>query len=440
MSPNRTRTDDHRPGAEIPAAAETTGATEPLAAAERGAVGRAGTERVGGVRGRWGFLATAYTLLVLIIGTNLPTPLYRGYQAAFGFSALTVTLIFAAYVAVLIPSLLVLGPLSDAIGRRRVLLPAVGVAALASLVFALAQGTGWLYAARMLQGLAVGAATGALTAALTELEPRGDRRRAALVSTVLSVGGIGLGPLVGGLLAQYLPAPRVLPFVVEIVLLVPAAMAALPEAGHPAGSPARTAWRPRRPQLPAAVRPAFATSGMATLLAFAVVGLFLTLVPTYVTTLSHSGNLLLAGAAVALMLACSAVAQLAGYGRPARGLSITGLPLLAAGLVLLAVAGSVSSLALLLVATGIAGAGQGLVFLGGLSAVNHAAPPRRRADVVSSFYVVAYLGVGVPVIGVGFLATSLGLLVAVRYFAAAVAALCLFVLIVLTVRGHRAGR
>ena len=125
------------------------------------------------------FWTAAYTLLILLTGTNVPTPLYRGYETEFGFSPLVVTLVFAAYVAVLIPSLLLAGPLSDAIGRRRVLVPAVGIAALGSLAFALADGTGWLFAARVLQGLAVGAASGALTAALSELEPSGNHRRAA---------------------------------------------------------------------------------------------------------------------------------------------------------------------------------------------------------------------------------------------------------------------
>jgi MFS family permease len=271
-----------------------------------------------------------------------------------------------------------------------------------------------------------------LTAALTELEPTGNHRKAALVSTMASVGGLGLGPLVAGALAEYAPAPHVLPFVVEIVLLVPGAVAM---AALPAARPA-TRWRPRRPQIPVAARPVFATSGTASFLAFAVIGLFLTLIPTYVTTLSGSGNLLLSGAAVALMLACSALTQLIGYGRRARSLEITGLPLLAAGLVLLAVAGGVSSLALLFIATVTVGVGQGLAFLGGFTAVNQAAPADRHADVLSSFYVVIYLGVGVPVIGVGFLATVIGPPAAVQYFAGIVAALCLLVLIILTRTRH----
>ncbi|MEV6122736.1 MFS transporter [Streptomyces sp. NPDC052077] len=386
--------------------------TEPLAAPACAKAAAGGPAR---------FWATAYTLFLLLTGTNLPTPLYRGYERLFGFSPLVLTLIFAVYVASLIPSLLIAGPLSDSVGRRKVLLPAVLLAALGSLAFALADNIAWLFAARLLQGLAVGAASGALTAALSELEPRGDRRRAALVTTVASVGGLGAGPLITGLLAQYAPSPYVLPYVVEIVLLAPAAvaMATLPA---PRSS---TGWRPRRPSIPAPMRGTFISSGTAAFLAFSVIGLFLSLVPTYVARLSGSGNLALAGGAVTLMLACSVAAQFAASGRRALGVQITGLVLLALGLALLAVAGGIDSLALLLAATVIGGVGQGLTFLGGITEVNRLAPDDRHADVLSSFYVVIYLGVGAPVIGVGFLAASTGLLTAVQLFAAAVALLCL---------------
>ncbi|MFF9001969.1 MFS transporter [Streptomyces achromogenes] len=177
------------------------------------------------------FWATAHTLLCLLTGTNLPTPLYRGYEREFGFSPLVVTLIFAVYVASLIPSLPIAGPLSDSVGRRTVLLPAVILAALGSLAFALADDIGWLFAARLLQGLAVGAASGALTAALTELEPDGDRGRAALVSAVASVGGLGTGPLIAG------PARRVRPLALRPALR-PGDRAAGPR-GHHHGHPSR---------------------------------------------------------------------------------------------------------------------------------------------------------------------------------------------------------
>lgn len=382
--------------------------------------------QVGGASG-WRFWATAYTLLILLTGTNLPTPLYRGYEARFGFSPFVVTLIFAVYVAVLIPSLLVAGPLSDAIGRRRVLLPALVLAALGSLGFALATSTGWLFAARILQGLAVGAASGTLTAALSEHEPSGSHRKAALVSTVASVGGLGLGPVLAGLLAQYASAPDVMPFVVEIVLLIPAAVTVT----RTPSTQQLTRWRPRRPEIPPTMRAVFVTSGTANFLAFAVIGLFLTLIPTYVAALTQSTNLLLAGGTAALMLASSAATQLLTYGRPPRRLQLVGLPVLALGLGLLVPVGIASSLALLLGATVVAGIGHGLVFLGGLTTVNNTAPDSSRAEVLSSFYVIVYAGVGLPVLGVGMLATAISLTTAVSWFAGVAVALCLLVLLAL---------
>ncbi|WP_460718461.1 MFS transporter [Nocardia heshunensis] len=367
------------------------------------------------------FWGTAYALLILLTGTNIPTPLYHGYGQRFGISALTTTLVFAVYVGALIPSLLIAGPASDAVGRRRILLPALVLAALGSVGFALATDVGWLFAARILQGVALGAASGTLTAAITELEPHGDRRRAALVAAVATAGGMVAGPLLGALLAQYLPDPYVTPFVVHLALLVPAVVvvAGLPETG------VRTRWRPRRPSIPAGMGRTFAIAGSATFLGFAVVGVSLTLVPTYAATLSGSTNLVVASAAAALLPLAWVVAQLLGYGRSERALDLMGLPLLAAGLALLAVAGTVSSLWLLLAAAALAGAGHGLVFLSGLTAINAAAPADRHADVVSTYFVMAYCGTGGPVIGVGLLAGATGLLSAVQIFGAVVAVLCL---------------
>lgn len=379
------------------------------------------TARLAGHVRFWG---AAYTAALLLAGTNLPTPLYRDYGRAFGLSPLGITLVFSTYVAVLIPSLLIAGPLSDAIGRRRVLLPAVGLAAVGALLFALAAGTPWLLAARVVQGLSMGAAAGPLTAVLVEVEPAGNRRRAAVVAAVASVGGVGAGPLLAGLLAQLAPEPRVTPFLVEVALLVPAVLlvATLPPMRYTSG------WRPRRPEVPAAIRGVFAMSGAGSFLAWAVVGLFLTLVPSYVVMLTGSRNLALGGGMAALLLGCSAVAQVAAYGRPARLVLGTGLSLLAAGLVMLGAAGATASLPLLLGATVVGGAGQGLAFLGAMTEINRVAPPERHADVLSSFYVVTYLGTGTPVIGVGFLAGVVGLLPAVELFGVAVGLGCLALL------------
>jgi predicted MFS family arabinose efflux permease len=140
------------------------------------------------------------------------------------------------------------------------------------------------------------------------------------------------------------------------------------------------------------------------------------------------------------MLACSIAAQIIAYRRNPIRQQIAGMVMLSIGLCLLAAAGSASSIVLLLIASVIGGLGHGMAFLGGLTEVNRLAPPDRHADVLSSFYVVIYLGVGVPVIGTGFLAAAFGLLPAVEVFAALVVPLCLIDLLLLSRRRQSRAR
>ena len=363
----------------------------------------------------------AYTLLVLIIGTNLPSPLYGVYQHRFGFGPLVVTLIFAAYAAALVPALLLAGPLADAIGYRRVLVPAVLLAAGGTVLFAFADTTGWLFAARAVQGLAVGAGSGALTAALVTTEPSGDQHRASLLASTMTTAGGGVGPVLAGLLAQYLPAPTTLCYLVEIALLAPAlvAVAALPGRLGASGQP----WRPRVPHVPAAARGPFAAAAVVSFLAWAVTALFLTLVPSSLSTLTGSHNLAVAGLAAGLILLSAAAVQAFAQQWPASRTQPVGLVLLVTGLAALVLTNLAASPALLLISAVIAGAGQGLAFMGALRQANAAG--QGHAGVISAFYIATYLGVGVPVVGVGLLAAPLGLGTAVDIFAAVISSCCL---------------
>ena len=384
------------------------------------------------------FVAAAFTLVVLLTGTNIPTPLYPVYEQVFGFPPLVVTLVFAVYALVLIPSLLVFGPLSDAVGRRRVLIPAVVLAAAASAVFAAAASTGWLFVARALQGLTLGAVQGTAAAVLTETDPDDDRRRAALVASLAVVGGTGTGPLLGGLLAQYAPAPRVLPYLVEIALLGLALAALVRWLPRDGGQAAR--WRPRRPSVPAPIRRTFAIAGLTAFLAWAVTALFLALMPSYVTALLHTSNLALAGGVVALMLGCAALAQMVLPRLASLTAQTVGLVLLLAGLAGVIAAAQTRSVVVVLAATLLVGCGQGLAFGGAQAEINAIAPADRRAEVVSGFYVVIYIGVAIPIIGVGVLALATGLLPAVQIFAVAVIAACLVGLTVQRLDARRPDR
>jgi MFS family permease len=383
----------------------------------------------GSSRSPWRFAGAAYTLFVLIVGTNLASPLYPTYQQRFGFSALVIALIVAIYAAVLVPSLLVCGPLADTIGLRAVVVPALGVAALGAALFACAAGAGWLLAARAVQGLGVGAASGALTAALLQTEPRDDRTRAALLASTTTTGGAGAGPLLAGGLAQYAPAPRALCFLLELGLLALAVPAA---AALPRRAPAAARrWRPRRPRVPPALRAAFLRAAAVSFLAWAVAYVILALVPSFVAERLHSDNLLLRGAAAGLLLLFAAAAQAAVADWAALRAQSIGLSLLTAGLAGLVVAGALASMPVLLVAVAVAGIGQGMAFMGALRHATAAAPAGEQASVAAAFWIVTYIGAGLPVIGVGIAATAVGLVTAVQLFAAVIAAACLVMVAVL---------
>ncbi len=204
---------DHRPG---PATTTTTAARDDRSAA--GPKPRA-------VRRRAAFWLLAFVLAATMLGTTLPTPLYGIYQAQWHFSAAMVTVIFAVYAAGVLAALLLAGRSSDQAGRKPVLAVALGASALSTVVFILAPDVAALLAARVVSGLSAGLMTGTATAALTELIPAAAGRRASLVATAANMGGLGLGPLVAGLFAQYVPHPTTLVFEVYLGVLAAAGCA-----------------------------------------------------------------------------------------------------------------------------------------------------------------------------------------------------------------------
>src|SRR5712691_11674174 len=174
-------------------------------------------------RGRVAFWLLTFVFTATMLGTTLPTPLYVIYQARWHFSAAIVTVIFAVYAATVLATLLLAGRSSDQAGRRPVLAVALGAAALSTLAFIFAPDEGVLLVGRILSGLAAGLMTGTATAMLTELSPASGRR-SSVVATAANMGGLGLGPLFAGLLAQYAPHPTTLVFEGYLAVLAAAAL------------------------------------------------------------------------------------------------------------------------------------------------------------------------------------------------------------------------
>ncbi|MCP9963293.1 MFS transporter [Streptomyces somaliensis] len=360
---------------------------------------------------------------VCMAGTTLPTPLYGLYQEEFGFAELTVTVVYAVYALGVVGALLLAGNASDGVGRRPVLWWGLGFAAASAACFLGATALGWLYAGRLLSGLSAGLFTGAATAYVMELAPPGGASRATFVATAVNMGGLGCGPLLAGVLAQYADRPLHLPFAVHLVLVACSAVALLrlPETVRER-RPLSTV-RPQRPGLPPRVRAVFAPAATAAFVGFALFGVFTSVSPSFLAQSLDVHNRAVSGLVVALAFFASTAGQLA-VGRLGVGRSLPlGCAALLAGLVLLAGALWWDLLPLVVLSAVVGGSGQGLAFRGALSAVAGASGADRRAAVISSLFVVAYAGISVPVIGVGLLSGPIGLEGAGLVFIASMSAL-----------------
>jgi MFS family permease len=377
-----------------------------------------------------GFVLVAYAFLVTMIGTTLPTPLYPLFEQRYSFGELMVTVIFAVYAFGVIAGLLVFGNLSDEIGRKPVLLTGLAFSAISAVLFVFAGSLAPIFVGRVVSGFSAGVFTGTATAMLVDLAPGGRRRMASLVAVVVTFGGLGLGTLLSGLLADYARSPLRLPFIVDLVLLVPAVLGLLvtPETVQ------RQALRLRlqRLSVPPEVRGVFIRGATAGFGAFAVAGVFSSVAPAFLGAILGRTSHALAGAIVFILFSASTVGQLLVSRLSDRRALILGCALLAGGVGLLALALWIESLAALIASASVVGLGQGFVTGAGLAAINQRAPIERRGETASSFFVVMYVGLSLPVIGVGVAANAWSLRGAGIAFSAAVAALVLTVLVSLS--------
>jgi MFS family permease len=377
-------------------------------------------------RGAWPARLAALDLGVMFMASTLVTPLYGPWREAFGFSGLTLTLVYATYVVGNLVALLLFGRLSDQVGRRRASLPALGVAAAAMLAFAFARSTAWLYVGRALTGLAVGVAGGAVNAWLAELVPGGDRARASTMAIAANLTGIAAGPLLAGVLAEFAPAPLVTPFVVFLALLaaVVACTATLPETvGHRTPF-AQASFAPRL-GVPAEIRAAFAPVAVAAFANFAFGGYYAGLIPKLMADSLGVPSLAAAGAIVFETYGAGAVAVLLARRMASRAAMLWGLALVVPGTAGLLLARAEGSLALLAATSVVGGAGFGLCYRGALQVVQRIAPDARRAEVVSCFLLACFLGNSLPVVGVGLLSQVASAELAEGAFAALVVVLAL---------------
>ena len=386
---------------------------------------------------RLAFGLLAYAFAAIMVGTTLPTPMYALYGHQMHFAVLTTTVIYATYAGGVLFALLAFGRWSDAIGRRPVLLAGVVFALASAAVFLVADSVPMLLVGRVLSGLSAGIFTGTATAAVIEAAPEKWRTRAAAVATVANIAGLGTGPLLAGLLVEYAPAPLHLSFIVHIVLalLAGAAVLIVPETSQRTGN-----IGVQRLSVPVEVRTVFVIAALAAFAGFAVTGLFTAVAPSFIYQVVGITNHAIAGLIACSIFAASAVAQVAAGGlAPQRAVAI-GCAILVVGMVILAVALHFSSLAGLIAAAVVSGIGQGISFSRGLAAVAERTPADRRAEVSSTYFVVAYVAISLPVVGEGLAAQRWGLQTTGETFAIAVAILSTICLAAILVQEARQSR
>jgi MFS family permease len=355
------------------------------------------------------FWVVAAAFLLNMAFSAVPTPLYVLYQARDHFSAIMVTIVYAVYAVGVIASLFLAGHISDWAGRRRVLVTALLVNVASALLFIFFPSLAGLIVARVISGISVGLTTATATAYLAELHlgarPDATGRRPQVVATAANLGGIGIGPLVAGVLAQYAPAPLRLPYIVVggAIIVLALLVAVAPETTTPPNP--RPDWRPQRVAVPKHARSHFFAATSAAIAAFAVYGVFNSLVPSFLAGTLHVDSHAIAGAVAFSAFAAGALAQIA-LGRLTNlALLRCSVPVLLLGLALFATGMWVSSLVIFVVGGVVTGAGGGLVFRGALVAAGSAAPPESRAEVLAGFFLGAYIGLSVPVIGLGIATT-----------------------------------
>ena len=394
-------------------------------------------ERRGRVSPATAFAAASAIFVLFAAAASAPTPLYVVYQKEWGFSATTLTVIFAVYVVGLIGSLLIVGALSDHVGRRPVLAAAIALEAAAFVLFLAAGDVTGLLTARVAQGIATGAAFSTLGATLVDLNPPHAPGRAGLINGIAPISGLALGALGCGALVEFAPAPTHLVFAVLLagtgVALVLVAL--MPETS--ARRPGALASLAPALGIPVRLRPAVYALVPIIIASWALGGLYLSLGPSVAVSLFGLSNHLIGGLVVTLLCGAGALTAFALRGWPISRVLGISAALLSAGTALTLAGVEIHALALSGIGTVVAGGGFGASGLGTFGTLARIAGPAERSELLAAALVIAYVAFSIPAVAAGFATTSFGLRPTMVVYSLGVVALGV---IALAAQGRRAGR
>ena len=379
--------------------------------------------------GRRASFWTAAAVAALALWTSgAPSVSYPLYAAEWHLTPATTNAIFAVYPIVLVLVLIVLGDLSDHIGRRASIVLGLAAILVGVLLFAVAPNVAWVFVGRAFMGLGVGLSLSPASAAMVDFSRPGQVARASSITTAATATGLALATLVGGALVQYGPYPLHLDYWVLAVIVTGVLVLAWFLPRHVANE-STAPWRLRGLTVPRGLRGTFATAVLAVGAAYALGSVVLAMGAQIAHQLVGSTNVLVTGALLSVSAIVIGVVAVVSRRLPARWLIASGTVASIIGLGLLTLSASLHSLPLFFAGMVLGGAGYSFNFLGGLTLVNAHAPATHRAGMLSSVLVIAYLMQGAAALVLGAIATSGGLAVALDVGSPAIGLVCVAALV-----------
>ncbi|WP_252152440.1 MFS transporter [Acinetobacter terrae] len=370
------------------------------------------------------FLMVSLALCIGTIGTALASPLYPIYQELWHLLPSHITYIFVAYMFGCLATLLFLGRTSNSFGFLRTLQIGIVFVILGLALSSIASNALWLALGRFIIGIASGLiSTSAMLGLITTI-PDSHKQNAPQLSSIITVIGFGLGPFIGGLIAQFSTQPLITPYL-PIIAAAILCFFGLFLVKVPQFKAQPFSIAPRL-EIPAAQHQAlFFIAGLTAFSAFGAFSLFASLSPSFVKDLIPWHGPLVSGSAIASILLVSAVVQFSAKHLPTAKILSLGLMTLVVSFVLLGICMSMQWSILFFISDIMLGVGHGLGLLGAFGLIHQMTTTDNRAAVMSTYLFIGYLGTIVPIIAVGYLADHFGLTIGVVGFCVGIGLLCL---------------
>jgi len=346
-----------------------------------------------------------WVFLLMSCGATFISSLFPVYGKFYHLNSLEITLLFAIYAVIVLPTLLIVGAKGSGWGLKKVLRVSIWISIASTLLFIASVNVWMLYAARILEGIAYGAFTGTATAFLIRQAAPKQVGTALKLSGVAVNVGFGMGPAIAGIIVQYVHVqPLRMPFWFLLIMLVVSVvlLEMLPKQEDAQGpKPASTKISLGVPEN---IRAHFwSFIGLPAFTFFMLGGIVLSLIPSFVKNVIHSTNLSIAGLLMFLLLGMAAVMQFFPWVQNPVNRMRLGVIFLAIGPWIIVLSGETGNLYLLWLGMFFQGIGAGWTFQSALRFAGQLPKPEERPRVISAFYLCAYAGFIVPPIGVGVL-------------------------------------